>query len=42
MIGNKDRDEARKAFRSSDTNGPLTEYEKEQKGVAKKPRSPEG
>jgi hypothetical protein len=37
MMGNKDRDEAeaRKAFRSSDTKGPLTEYEKEQRALRK-------
>jgi hypothetical protein len=35
MMGNKNRDDARKAFRSSDTKGPLTEYEKEQRALRK-------
>ena len=35
MMGNRDRDEARKAFRSSDIKGQLTEYEKEQKALRK-------
>jgi hypothetical protein len=32
---NKDNDEARKVFRSSDDKGPLTEYEKEQRALRK-------
>jgi hypothetical protein len=35
MRGNKDRDEARKAFRSLDAKGPLTEYAKEQRALRK-------
>jgi hypothetical protein len=33
MSDNKDNIEARKAFRTSDNKGPLTEYEKEQKAL---------
>ena len=35
MNDNKHRNEARKAFRSSDNRGHLTEYEKEQRALRK-------